>query len=165
MTRILLTAPALVALLLSGCSRPKPVSAADSSSTTPSRVSVLTAQAATRSVPASISETGSFVADESSDIAPLVAGRVIATPVNIGDFVRQGQVICELDHRDAQLKLDQAKAQLEQANAALRQTQSRIGLTGNGQFDPSRVPEVAAARAAYESAQAQARLAAADAKR
>jgi multidrug efflux pump subunit AcrA (membrane-fusion protein) len=129
------------------------------------KVTVNTAQATSRNVPASISETGSFVGDETSDIAPLVAGRVVATPVNIGDFVKQGQVICELDHRDAQLRLDQAKAQLDQATAALRQTQSRIGFTGQGQFDASRVPEVAAARAALESAEAQARLAAADAKR
>jgi multidrug efflux pump subunit AcrA (membrane-fusion protein) len=94
-----------------------------------------------------------------------VAGRVIATPVNIGDFVRQGQVICELDHRDAQLKLDQARAALDQATAALRQTQSRIGWTGQGKFDVNLVPEAVAARANYESALAQARLAAADAER
>ena len=34
-----------------------------------------------------------YVAEESSDIAPYVPGRVIATPVDAGDFVRQGQVI------------------------------------------------------------------------
>ena len=72
-------------------------------------MSVTTAQAVTRTVPAAFQETGTFVADETSDIAPLVAGRVIATPVNVGDFVKQGQVVCELDHRDAQLRLDQAK--------------------------------------------------------
>jgi multidrug efflux pump subunit AcrA (membrane-fusion protein) len=157
-------AAALLLLFLAGCSRPKEVTAA-APSAAPSRVTVTVAQASTRTVPASISETGSFVADETSDIAPLVAGRVIATPANLGDFVRAGQVICELDHRDAQLRLDQIRSALEQANAALRQTQSRIGLTGNGQFDPNRVPEVAAAKAAFESAQAQARLASADAKR
>jgi multidrug efflux pump subunit AcrA (membrane-fusion protein) len=89
---------------------------------------------------------------------------VIATPVDVGAFVHQGQVICELDHRDAEFKLDQAKAQLEEANAGVRQAQSRIGWTA-GTFDPNQVPEVAAARANYESAQAQARLAAADSKR
>jgi multidrug efflux pump subunit AcrA (membrane-fusion protein) len=94
-----------------------------------------------------------------------VAGRVLATPVNVGDFVKHGQVVCELDHRDAQLRLDQARAALDQATAGVRQSQSRIGLSENGKFDPNAVPEVAAARAAYESAQAQARLAGADAKR
>jgi multidrug efflux pump subunit AcrA (membrane-fusion protein) len=116
-------------------------------------------------VPATFEITGTFAADEISDIAPLTAGRVIATPVNTGDYVRRGQTICELDHRDAQLRLDQARAQREEAASALRQAQSRIGVAGGAKFDPSAMPEVAAARANYESAEAQARLGAADAKR
>jgi multidrug efflux pump subunit AcrA (membrane-fusion protein) len=164
MKRYVLAIAALWALILAGCSRTREV-AASASAAAPARITVAVAQATTRNVPASISETGSFIGDETSDIAPLVAGRVVATPVNIGDFVKQGQVICELDHRDAQLRLDQAKAQLDQATASLRQTQSRIGFNGQGQFDANRVPEVAAARATLESSEAQARLAAADAKR
>jgi multidrug efflux pump subunit AcrA (membrane-fusion protein) len=128
-------------------------------------IPVASAQATVRTVPASFEETGTFNPDETSDVAPLVAGRVITTPVDVGDFVQQGQVICELDHRDAQLKLDQAKAQLDQAVFALRQAQSRIGVTEGADFDADKVPEVAAARANYESAVAQAKLAAADAKR
>jgi multidrug efflux pump subunit AcrA (membrane-fusion protein) len=163
MTKYLAFLTALAASLLAGCSRK--TEAASPTSTAPKTVAVTTAPAATRTVPAAFQETGTFVADETSDIAPLVAGRVISTPVNIGDFVRQGQVICELDHRDAQLKLDQAKAALDQATASLRQTQSRVGWSGEGKFDVNLVPEAVAARANYESAQAQARLAAADAKR
>jgi len=131
----------------------------------PKTVAVSAAAAAMRQVSAGFEETGSFVADESSDIAPAVPGLVTATPVNVGDFVKRGQVICELDHRDAQLKLDQARAQLDESTAAVRQAQSRIGLNANRTFDANLVPEVAAAKANYESAQAQARLAAADAKR
>jgi RND family efflux transporter MFP subunit len=131
----------------------------------PKAVAVSTAPATLRQVSAGFEETGSFVADESSDIAPAVAGLVTSTPVNVGDFVKRGQAICELDHRDAQLKLDQARAQLDEATAAVRQAQSRIGLNANRTFDAGAVPEVAAAKASYESAQAQARLAAADAKR
>src|SRR5579883_2948767 len=123
-----------------------------------------TAPDAAKPVPADFQETGSFIAEESSDIAPLVAGRVIATPVDVGARVHKGQVICELDHRDAQLKLDQAKAQFEEATASVRQAQSRIGWT-EGAFDPNKVPEVAAALANYQSAQAQAKLAAADSQR
>jgi multidrug efflux pump subunit AcrA (membrane-fusion protein) len=129
------------------------------------KVTVTTAQAVTRTVAAGFQETGTFIADETSDIAPLVPGRVIATPVNSGDFVKQGQVVCELDHRDAQLRLDQAKAGLDQATAGVRQSQSRIGFSGEGKFDPALMPEAVAARAALESAEAQARQAAADAKR
>jgi multidrug efflux pump subunit AcrA (membrane-fusion protein) len=134
-------------------------------SAAPKVVAVSTAPAALRQVSAGFAETGSFVADESSDIASAVAGLVIATPVNVGDFVKQGQVICELDHRDAQLRLNQMRAQLDEATATVRQALSRIGLNADRKFDAGTVPEVAAAKASYESAAAQARLAAADAKR
>jgi multidrug efflux pump subunit AcrA (membrane-fusion protein) len=138
---------------------------ASSTAAAPKAAVVSAASATLRQVSAGFEETGSFVADESSDIAPAVAGRVIATPVNVGDFVKQGQIVCEMDHRDAQLRLDQMRAQLDEATATVRQAQSRIGLNANRTFDASAVPEVAAAKASYESAQAQARLAAADAKR
>ncbi|HEV1287756.1 MAG TPA: efflux RND transporter periplasmic adaptor subunit [Bryobacteraceae bacterium] len=131
----------------------------------PKVVAVTAAAAAVRQVSAGFEETGSFVADESSDIAAAVPGLVTATPVNVGDFVKRGQVICELDHRDAQLKIDQMRAQLDESTAAVRQKQSRIGLNASRTFDAILVPEVAAAKANYESTRAQARLAAADAKR
>jgi len=162
MNRFFLTALVLFAALLAGCASNQ---AAPIATAGPQKIAVSTAQAASRTVPASFEETGTFIADETSDIAPLVAGRVLATPVNVGDFVKQGQVVCELDHRDAELRLDQARAQLNEATSAMHQAESRIGLRGGSQFDANTVPEVAAARANYESAQAQARLAAADAKR
>jgi len=153
----------LCCLFLAACSGQNPVAAATQGA--PQAVAVTTAAAMARTVPASFEVTGTFAADETSDIAPLVAGRVIATPVNVGDFVKQGQIVCELDHADAQLRLEQARAQLEGANAGLRQSQSRIGLKNEGTYDPNALPEVAAARANYESAQAQAKLAAADSRR
>ena len=151
------------ALLAAGCSPQKPLEA--SARMAARGLVVATAPALRRNVGAAFEETGSFEADETSDIAPAAAGRVIATPVNVGDRVRQGQVICELDPRDAQLRLDQAKAQLDQAMAAVRQSQARIGLGGSQKFVPDAVPEVAAAKANFDSAAAQAKLAAADAKR
>jgi multidrug efflux pump subunit AcrA (membrane-fusion protein) len=163
MTRLALLILALSWLFLAGCSGQREVAAAVQ--TAPQKVAVTTAQASTRTVPAAFDVTGTFAADETSDIAPPVAGRVVSTPVNVGDFVKQRQLICELDHRDAQLKLDQTRAQLDEATASLRQAQSRIGFNGVARFEPSTVPEVAAARANYESAQAQAKLAAADARR
>ncbi len=150
-------------LALAGCgSKTSTVQATSPDAVKP--VPVSTATATSREIPADFEETGTFVADESSDIAPSVAGRVVSTPVDVGAHVEKGQVICELDHRDAQLKLDQAKAMLAESTAALRQAQSRIGWS-SGTFDPAAVPEVAAARANYQSAQAQAKMAAADAQR
>jgi len=152
----------LLAVALGACGKSQTVQAGPVE--VPKPVVVSTAPVSARHVQADFQETGTFMADESSDVAPPVAGQVVATPVNAGDRVRQGQVICELDHRDAQLKLDQAKAQLRQATASLRQAQTRIGWSA-GTFDATKVPEVAAARANYESAQAQAKMAAADSQR
>ena len=98
MSRPLLAALIFLTALAAGCARNQAATAASSSA--PRKITVTVAAASTRMVPASFEETGTFTPDETSDIAPLVAGRVIATPVNVGDFVKQGQVICELDHRD-----------------------------------------------------------------
>lgn len=164
MRNLVLLCIVTAALFDSACGS-KPSAQTTAAASAPKTVAVSTASASIRQVSAGFEEAGSFVADESSDIAPGVAGLVIATPVNVGAFVKQGQIICELDHRDAQLKLDQMRAQSDEATAAVRQAQSRIGLNATRTFDANAVPEVAAAKASYESAQAQARLAAADAKR
>ena len=136
-------------------------SAAEGPKQSPSR----RAQATTKIVPAGFDVDRRLRGRRISDIAPLVAGRVFSTPVDAGDFVRQGQVIAELDHRDAQLRLEQARAQLTQATAAHAAGAVADRLRRHGTFDPSQMPEVAAARATYESAQAQAKQAAADAQR
>jgi RND family efflux transporter MFP subunit len=154
----------LMILLLSACGR-TPGAAKKAENASAEKIVCSTSKSTIRDVPAYIQATGSFVAEDSSDVAPAVGGRVAATPVEIGDFVKKGQVICRLEERDAQLRLDQARAGLEQAKFVLRQAQSRVGLTGNGKFDPEAVPEVASAHAAYQSALASAKLAAADARR
>src|SRR6185312_13186890 len=131
-----------LALLMAACGSDK---AAEVKTAPPAPVAISTATVSEREVPADFEETGTFIAEESSQIAPVTAGRVIATPVDVGAWVTKGQVICELDPRDAQLRLDQAKAQLQEATASVRQMQSRIGLSGNqsAAFDPDKVPEVA----------------------
>ncbi len=116
-------------------------------------------------VEASVRVTGSFVAKEISDVAPETGGKVIQTPVDVGDFVQQGQVIARLEDRDAKLRLEQAEAAEQQAEAGLRQAQSRIGLAQGEQFNADNVPEVLSAKANADSAAAQARLAEADAQR
>jgi Biotin-lipoyl like len=156
-----LVLPVLLIAVLSGC-RSEVSAAAENSG--PQAVTVSTGTAVSRDVPASFDERGSFVAEESSNIAPPVAGRIVCTPVEAGTFVKKGQVIAELDHRDSKLRLQQNQAQLEEATIAVQQAQVKIGLK-SGAFDPNNVPEVAVARANYESAQAQAKLADANAHR
>jgi RND family efflux transporter MFP subunit len=151
-----------------GCRGTKPAEAPTAAADGPSagRILVVTAvQAVTRPISASVQATGSFVAMESSDVAPEAAGRVVETPVNVGDFVKQGQALARLENRDAQLRLDQARAAEQQAEATIRQAQSRIGLGQDQNFNAANVPEVLSAEAAYQSAVAQAKLAEADAQR
>jgi RND family efflux transporter MFP subunit len=157
----------LLAAALAACSRQE-----TSASNTPAAgkaavqtPAVTTVRVIARDVSATVQATGSFVAQDSSDVAPNEAGIIVATLVDVGDFVQQGQLIAKLDARDAQLRLDQARAAQQQAEASVRQAQSKIGLGQNQAFDPSTVPEVLSAKAAYESALAQQRLAQADAKR
>jgi len=166
MKAFLISAAAAGCVLLASCSSSKPTDTARAAGPTGTgTLSVAVVQAVTRPISASVQVTGSFIALEISDVAPAAAGRVLETPVNVGDFVKQGQVLARFEDRDAQLRLDQAKAAEQQAQASLRQAQSRIGLGTGQSFNPSNVPEVLSAKAAYDSAQAQAKLAEADAQR
>ena len=76
---------------------------------------VATIRVPAREVSATVQATGSFVAHDASDVAPNVAGIIVATLVDVGDFVQRGQVIARLDSRDAALRLDQARAAQQQA--------------------------------------------------
>jgi RND family efflux transporter MFP subunit len=154
----------IMVLLLSACSGPKGSANKDVKAPV-GKVSCSVAKAVLKEVAGSFQANGSFIAEDTSDIAPAVGGRVAATPVNVGDFVKKGQVICRLEDRDAQLKLDQARASLEQSKFFLRQAQSRVGWSEGANFNPENVPEVSSSKAAYESSMATAKLAAADAKR
>lgn len=128
-------------------------------------VPVSTAKAISQEVAAFIQATGSFAADESSDVAPQTSGQVVATPVDVGAFVKEGAVIARLDDRDARLRFEQAQAAERQAAAAVRQAQAKLGLGPGGRFDANLIPEVRAARQNYEAAEAQAKLAETNARR
>lgn len=81
-----------------------------------------------RDIPVTIQATGTFVADEESDVAPETSGLVAATRVDIGDRVATGAVIAQLSTADAELRLEQARASLQQADAAAAQARERYNL-------------------------------------
>jgi RND family efflux transporter MFP subunit len=96
---------------------------------TPGRpVEITTASVDARQMPITIEATGSFTADEVSDVAPETSGQVAATPVDVGDRVERGAVIARLNTADAELRRDQARAGLQQAEAALAQARERYNL-------------------------------------
>jgi multidrug efflux pump subunit AcrA (membrane-fusion protein) len=128
-------------------------------------VEVTTDAAVSRNVPTYIQATGSFAADESSDVAPEVSGQVVATPVDVGAMVRQGAIIARLEDRDARMRLEQALAAEKQAASGVRQAQARLGLGAGESFDVNSIPEVRAALRQFEAADAQAKLAETNASR
>jgi RND family efflux transporter MFP subunit len=158
---------AFIALLAAvGCGNGSKTISLTEAATGPAKVlKVSTVRAVTRQVSSSVQVTGSFLAEESSDVAPPAAGRVVATPVDAGAFVTEGQILAKLEDRDAQLRLQAALASEQQAEASLRQAESHIGLAEGGKFDANNVPEVLSAKASYDSALAQAKMSEADAQR
>jgi multidrug efflux pump subunit AcrA (membrane-fusion protein) len=128
-------------------------------------IAVTTAKTEARDVPAYIQATGSMVAQESSNVAPKVAGKIVNVGVNVGQFVSQGTMIVKIDDRNARLALAEVQAGVKQAQAAVRQAEARIGLGPNGEFNASSVPEVRAANANYQQALAEVRQAEANEKR
>ena len=119
----------------------------------PAPVDVTTAAAIKRDLPRFFEATGSLAGDEQTDVAPQTAGKVVAVGVDIGSFVRRGQLLVKLDDAELKLHVDQAAAQVEQTKAAVRQAEEKIGLKPNQTFDPNRVADVAAAKVALDLAE------------
>lgn len=128
-------------------------------------IAVTVGKAESRDVAASIQATGSLTADETSDVAPRAAGKISNVSVNVGQFVSQGSVIAKIDDKDARLELASAQAAVKQAIAGVRQAEARLGLSANGTFNASAIPEVRAAGANYEQVAAELRQAEANEKR
>jgi RND family efflux transporter MFP subunit len=122
-------------------------------------IAVDTAAVTSRQISRSVYVTGTLAADETSNLASTGGGQVRATPAAAGSYVREGDVLVELDPADAKLRLVQAKAALEQAAVALRQAQTSMILAADGKFDPTQQPEVIGAKAAADTSENQAKLA------
>jgi membrane fusion protein (multidrug efflux system) len=75
-----------------------------------------------------VEATGSFQADESSDVAPESSGRVIATPVDVGQHVAKGAALIRIQAVDANLRLDEVRAAVQRAEANLKLAESQNAL-------------------------------------
>ncbi|HEV8204775.1 MAG TPA: efflux RND transporter periplasmic adaptor subunit [Pyrinomonadaceae bacterium] len=113
---------------------------------------VTTAAAIKRELPRFFEATGSLAGDQQTDVAPQTSGKVVAIGVDIGSYVKRGQMLVQLDESELKLRVDQATAQVEQAKAAVRQAEEKIGLRSGQAFDPNKVAEVAAAKVALDLA-------------
>jgi RND family efflux transporter MFP subunit len=118
----------------------------------PVAVEVTTAAAIKRELPRFFEATGSLAGDQQTDVAPQTAGKVVAVGVDIGSYVRRGQMLVRLDDAELKLRVAQASAQVEQAKAGVRQAEEKIGLRPGQAFDPNRVADVAAAKVTLDLA-------------
>ena len=119
----------------------------------PVAVDVTTAAAIKRELPRFFEATGSLAGDQQTDVAPQTSGKVVAVGVDIGSYVRRGQMLVRLDDAELKLRVEQAAAQVDQAKAAVRQAEEKIGLRPGQAFDPNRVAEVAAAKVTLDLAE------------
>ena len=103
-------------------------------------VDVSTAPAITRSLQRGVEVVGSLAADEEVVVSAQVPGELAQLNVDFGGFVTRGQIIAQIDQRDAKLKV-------EQAEATLKQTMARLGMSEGEKFDANRTADVRVAKA------------------
>jgi membrane fusion protein (multidrug efflux system) len=121
------TAPSLLALALAlgaaGChaqaSSPAAAAAGD-----PAPLAVKTTTAEAQPWPRTLALTGTLAANRDSDVAADALGKVIATFVERGTFVKKGAPLVMLDRRGAALGQEQARAQAALAERQLAQADS-----------------------------------------
>ena len=113
---------ALLVLAGAGCGRR---TTAEGPAQTPEAVAVNVATVTSMEQAVTLEATGSFEAEESSDVAPDGSGRVVATPVDVGQFVKEGAVLVRLQGIDAGLRLDEARAAVSRAEANLKLAESQ----------------------------------------
>jgi RND family efflux transporter MFP subunit len=118
--------------LISGCggSNARADTTASAAAAEAAAVPVAAVTVIRRDVPVVVRATGTFVPDESSDVAPQVPGQVLKTHVNVGDTVKTDQPLVLLDDRDARLRLDQARASLERAEADAQHAKADASRSG-----------------------------------
>lgn len=123
-------------------------------------VDVTTAEAVVKQIPTYFEATGNLASDESTDVAPAVAGKIAEVNFDVGSFVTKGSVLVRLDPRDAQIRLEQAKDQVvqqqrayDQALAQLRQAQVRLGVKDNEVFNIETFSQVKSTRANLDLAE------------
>jgi len=152
-----LSALLLGGLTLAGCARsesPSPEPGARPAASVEAPIAVRFARVEVRKLPRVLELTGTLDPDERSEVAAQTSGLVTRTAVDVGTRVKKGDVLIELDSREAALKLAGAIAAAEQQRA-------RLGAKNGDRVDPNSVPEVRSARetrelAARESERAQA---------
>src|ERR1051325_4962007 len=144
----------LAVVLANACGGSKAnVRTAEGNPAPPATIDATTATAIVRDLPQYFEASGSLIGDQQTDVAPSIAGKVVAIGVDMGSYVKRGQMIVRLDDVDSKLKVQQQQAKVDQMKASLRQAEEKVGITANQKLDLNKVPEVANARVAADLAE------------
>ena len=112
--RLPLLAVVAMILAVSACGKD------DATDTSPSTLAVTLATAEQRPIQRSVIASGPVSAFEEMQLGVEISGaRVTALNVDVGQAVRKGQVLLELDHRTLDSELAQAQAALREADASV----------------------------------------------
>jgi HlyD family secretion protein len=131
---------ALVALAVAaspGCAK-KAMSSTDAAPT----LSVTTAKAQRGDLIARLSLTGVVAAKAQANLSSVITGQVLAVNVNVGDTVKAGQVLVQIDDSTLRAQLQQNEGSLAAARARLAQLQSGdvgAAASANANLDSARV--------------------------
>jgi len=104
---------------------------------------------------ATVSATGNIQAESEVRLSFQQAGTVSVVKVKLGDAVKKGDVLAELDTTDLELAVAQSKVALTQAQTGIKnaQTQVIIATTGYSRtVEGSRPADISAARSAVNAA-------------
>lgn len=145
--RALVLVPALTFLCLACGGSESPRKGGKEAAVEPPRKVKLAKSEAGR-LPRVVPATGTLAADERSELAFKVAGRVAEIPTDLGSRVGSGQVLARLASEDFSLRVAQAQSTLAQAR-------SRLGLPPDGPdvlVDPATTSPVRQAKALLEQA-------------
>jgi len=141
----ILTVTLTGAVLSTGCSTATGKSA-DQATTERAPITATPVAAVEQPIARFIRATGTLMAEDQAEVAAEIAGRVVATPVERGTAVAQGDVLIRLAPAEADAQASEAEA-----NAA--QIEARLGIRPGSEFDVNAVPEVQNAKAGFELAQ------------
>ncbi|MDL5364268.1 efflux RND transporter periplasmic adaptor subunit [Xanthomonas sp. NCPPB 2654] len=147
-------------LALAGCGKPaEPEPDADASA-----LAVTLVRAEPRSIQRTVLVSGPVSAYEEMQLGVEISGaRVTALNVDVGQAVRRGQVLLELDHRTLDSDLQQARAGLAEADASVALAQANLSraekLVKGKYISASQLDELRAARTQAEAQRNTARAA------
>ena len=137
----------LVLAFVPSCSSTNPKNAGQAEAASPPPALVVeTAKVGWRELQRSVDAVGTLDPNEEVTVSSLVEGTVEKLFVDLGDGVRTGQVIAELDTRELELAVHQQQA-------ALQQELARLGLAdANASVDEATTSQVRQAEATFEEA-------------